>query len=325
MIPRFRSPFTLVWEITDSCNLACLHCRSACDGIKSVRRNRLVEARVLDYVVRERVFVVNLSGGEPLLHPDILDLTSHLSGRGVQVGVSTNGFLWSRLGEGLVQAGLEYVQVSLDGPESVHNRIRGNRHAFTVALSALESARRMGIRAQMNTVLSALVVPHLEEMYELARDLGVALHVRRFIPTGTGERNQQLIPGPEEHMKLLQRLVGLWRRGEVNMDIEAPLAALVLRPDERPAMGCGAGTTQIGISMDGDVYPCIFLRAALGNLLKRDLDDIWRGSRLLQNIRDRDTVACSQCSLADACGGCRACAPTPYQDDPLCPRAARLQ
>lgn len=324
MIPRFRSPLTLVWEITDSCNLACVHCRAACDGLRAVRRDEAVESYLLDYVAREKVFVVNISGGEPLLHPDLAGIVARLTADGVHVGVSTNGFLWPRNSERLIAAGLRYVQISLDGPPEVHNRIRRNPQAYDAAIAGLRDARRHGIRTQMNTVLSRLSAPHLDWIYALASELEVQLHVRRFIPVGTGKVNRELIPGPEEHLALIRRLVELQSRGAVQMDIEEPLTARLLPAGERPQMGCGAGTTQIGIAMNGDIFPCIFFRHPIGNVLREGLDAAWPGDPLLESIRDRDTAACSNCHLAAACGGCRACAPTPFADDPLCPRVTAL-
>lgn len=319
MIPVFKAPFVVVWEITDSCNLCCLHCRASCDGIRRVTRNKEVERFVLDYVARNHVFVVNISGGEPLVHPELVELVRDLSDSGVHVGVSTNGLLWRRLGERLVAAGLKYVQISLDGPPEVHNRIRGNRHAFDGAVAALRSARAQGIQVQMNTVLSRLVAPHLEWVYNFAQQLDVKLHVRRLIPIGSATINATILPSPEEHMALLRKLVALRERGLVEMDIEDPLAALVTPIGLRPNVGCGAGSSQIAITMDGDILPCVFFRHCVGNVLVDGLDSIWTSDSVLRSIRQRESPGCHACGLAASCGGCRACARTPYDDDPLCP------
>lgn len=319
MIHRFRAPLTMVWEITDSCNLACLHCRTTCDGPGEVRRNQDVERFVEAYVERQRVFVVNLSGGEPLLHPGVVDLVGRLTRCGAQVGLSTNGLVWSRLASELAAAGLAYVQVSIDGPEPVHRQIRGHPGAYEAAVDAVRSARALGLRAQINTVLTSVCVPHLEALYELAASLDAVWHVRRFIPTGTGLRNPELAPSPHDHARLLRRLLKLQRQGAVDMDIEDPLNVRLRPRDQRPALGCGAGSTQLGISMNGDVYPCIFFRRPIANVLRDDLDAVWCGDALLESIRTRDNPACRDCSLAASCGGCRACAGEPFGDDPLCP------
>lgn len=321
LIRPFRAPFTVVWEVTDSCNLSCLHCRTGCEGPGPVRRNEAVEQVVERYLVREQVFVVNLSGGEPLLHDGIVDLVRRLSGHGVRVGLSTNGLLWPRLARDLVAAGLAYVQVSIDGPEPVHRRIRGAPGAYEAAVSAVRSARKLGLRTQVNTVLTTASIPHLEAMYVLVASLGADWHLRRFIPTGSGRRNSALLPDPAGHVELLRQLLAMRERGGVDIDIEDPLVTRLLPRDQRPAIGCGAGSTQLGISMDGDIYPCIFFRTPVGNVLRHDLDAIWRTDALLASMRTRDTPACRGCALAASCGGCRACAPDAFGDDPLCARS----
>lgn len=314
----FRSPFCVVWEITDSCNLSCVHCRASCENSQKIRRNRVVEELVLDYVLKEKVFVVNLSGGEPLLHPEIVQITDFLTTQGVWVGISTNGLVWGKFARRLCDVGLRYIQVSVDGPANIHNHIRGNPLSYNKAIETLLSAKSLGLKTQINTVISRLTAPFLEDMYNLAEQVDASLHFRRFIPTGRGLENKKIMLAKDEHHLLIDKMIELQNRGRVDIDIEDPLIITAKPVIDKTAIGCSAGVTQIGISTSGDIYPCIFFRMAVGNITDKSFSEIWNHSEILKALRCRSIQPCSECVFSRNCGGCRACATAYDKEDPYC-------
>ena len=164
--------------------------------------------------------------------------------------------------------------------------------------------------------MSTVSIPHIDYIYALAKELNVTLHCRRFIPVGTGARNRHLILPPQDHIAILRKLLNFQKHNEVDIEIEDPIVAKLTK--SRPQIGCGAGTTQLGVSTNGDIFPCIFFREPIGNILQDNMTKLWEDSKLLKSIRNRDTINCRKCIIADSCGGCRACAPTPFSDDPMC-------
>lgn len=320
MIPiqTYKSPFTLVWEITDCCNLTCSHCRAS--AVRSrVNTNEEIENKIISNILENDIFVVNISGGEPLVHPGCISIIRKLTSCGVFVGLSTNGMLFPRYAEELKEAKLGFIQISLDGSEEKHNRFRNSNQAFGKAVEALRLAKKMGFRVQLNCVENKYNLEDIEFIYRFAQEEEIEMHVRRYVPTGYGKDNLDLMPGQREHFRLMKQLQAMKDDSKVKISIESPLVHFVADEKEDNLIGCSAGVTQIGIDKHGNVFPCIFFREKVGNILESGLESIWLHSEKLNKIRNRDYAHCQDCSAKIYCGGCQACAEKLYGSDPLCP------
>jgi AdoMet-dependent heme synthase len=317
MLPTFISPFCVVWEITDTCNLNCKHCRAS--RIKgNVRRNEIVEEIVLQELIKNRVLVVNISGGEPLLHPKCIEYVKYFSDNGIFVGLSTNGILFPKYGKELKDANIGFVQFSLDGSPEIHNTLRGRKDAFEKSIIAAKYAKDLGIKTQFNTVLTSTNLKCIDYLVNIGEKYGIELHFRRFVPVGFGKENQQLIPDKDEYKEAIVKLLRLQNEKELQILIEEPLISLWSKGENTPQIGCGAGITQLGIDTDGNTYPCIFYRTSVGNILESKLSDIWNNSELLNTLRSRNYGECKACKLKDSCGACNACTPNLLGNDIFC-------
>jgi len=315
-----RAPLTLVWEITNGCNLRCPHCRAGV-GRSGRPSDAGTEDRIVDAILQSGVFVVNISGGEPLVHPRTVEIVRVFAEKGLYVGLSTNGLLFKRFAKPLCQAGLSYVQVSLDGPPDLHDQFRGREGSYLRARSALREAKSLGMQTQINTVITSLNIRRLDHVLEAGEEDDVnQIHFRRFIPTGNGLENLHLAPDRTEYLETLKRLTGL-RATNPRLRLEDPLTALYQEPEKRPMVGCGAGITQIGIDTAGNVFPCIFYREVVGNLLVTPLQRLWKESPELRRLRQREIAGCQNCRLAHSCGGCHASSGTSGADQ-ICPMSA---
>ena len=130
---EIESPI-VVWNLTPACNLDCKFCYydakkdSPLSGIDWELARRIIKELKVKFVL--------LSGGEPLLYPNILDLIEELTSHSIRVGISTNGTLIDRnLAVKLKKRGVGYVGISLDGPEKLHNYLRNSSSAFSRALA----------------------------------------------------------------------------------------------------------------------------------------------------------------------------------------------
>lgn len=318
-ITTYKSPFCLVWEITDTCNLKCSHCRASAKKSSEFIPNPKLEERIIDEIIKNDILVVNISGGEPLLHPDCVSFVKKLSDEGVHVGLSTNGILFPKYAKALKEANLGFVQISLDGSEQVHNKFRNSNSAFKKAVEALRLAKKMGFRVQLNCVENIYNIDDLQFIYNFANEEDIEMHVRRFVPSGYGKDNEDLIPKEDAHFKTLKILNDMQKNSKVRVSIEAPLIHFLSKESLNNHIGCGAGITQLGIDQNGNMYPCIFNRILVGNIMKEDLESIWNYSDILLKIRNREFEKCKDCSAKIYCGGCQACAENPFEADPLCP------
>ncbi|MCX7626349.1 MAG: radical SAM protein, partial [Candidatus Sumerlaeaceae bacterium] len=150
-----RGP-VVVWNCTRTCNLRCVHCYYAAEPEPSPNELSSEEARrFVDDLAAFRVPVLLISGGEPLVRRDILEIAAYAVQKGIRVTLSTNGTLLTRdIVRRLKNIGVGYVGISFDGVGSVHDYFRARDGAFAAALSGvrlcLEEGQKVGVRFTMS-------------------------------------------------------------------------------------------------------------------------------------------------------------------------------
>jgi MoaA/NifB/PqqE/SkfB family radical SAM enzyme len=189
---RFRDgfsgpPVTLNLNLTRRCNLKCVMCEqhrhtSGPTGLSwyDPRRELPLSAWVnlLDQVASFKPQLY-ITGGEPTLYPHFSEFLTAAKQRGFMVHLQTNGTLLDRVADQLVALNVEAVTVSMDGPQEVHDTIRGQKDAFrktTAGLRALVAARtrarRPGPTITINCVISKASLATLDQLVPLAQELG---------------------------------------------------------------------------------------------------------------------------------------------------------
>jgi len=206
--PELRIVF---WETTTACNLACPHCRVVSD--EDVRGGELTTQEAFQFIdglSAQFSPLLILSGGEPLCRPDIFDIASFASGKGLCVALATNGTLVNEAtAEKIKRSGIRRVSVSLDGPTAaVHDGFRGLTGSFDAAVAALGRIQAVGITTQINTTVTRHNVDLLPAILDLALGLHVdALHIFCLVPVGCRMQiavEQQI--SPETYERVLRWL-----------------------------------------------------------------------------------------------------------------------
>ncbi|UEC41992.1 MAG: Radical SAM domain heme biosynthesis protein [Methanothrix sp.] len=320
----------IAWEVTGACNLSCEYCRasatpSPADGELSTKE----ALAFIDEVAPRRPMLI-LSGGEPLLRPDIFDIARYAMGRGVRVSLATNGTLLSpETVESIKEAGIIRVSISLDGPDpEIHDLARGEG-SFDLAMRGIDMLRgRVDFQINMTVTKENLGV--VGATMDLAEELGaVAFHLFFLVPTGRG-REEELV-GPGEQDEILRQVARDSRNRKMEVKVTcAPqygrIAEEVLTESERRGVlgsACLAGTSFVFVSRTGDVSPCGYLPIVAGNVREERFSDIWESSQVFIDLRKRELVGrCGGCDRREVCGGCRARAYAISGDylesDPLC-------
>lgn len=314
---KLKSPVAVVWEITNNCNFMCPHCRAY---MAPSEDENAIEERILSEIIKNDVISVNLSGGEPLLNKRVTELVNRLSERNIDVGISSNGWLFEQKSEELIKNGLCFLQVSVDGTREQHDKFRGVEGAFDRAINALRIARKYGIRTQMNVTITSQNLNTLMYNIELAKKLDIdRIFFRRVVPVGKGDVNRYVLPEKEKYLKTITKISKL-QIPNLDIAIDDPILTVMKKESEIElnSIGCTAGIKSLGISSKGDVYPCIFLREKLGNITEMDLAQIWDNSKLLKKLRNRDIGKCGACKYKFICGGCRAFSGIDNKDE-MCP------
>jgi mycofactocin biosynthetic radical S-adenosylmethionine protein MftC len=306
-----QAPICLTWELTYSCNLACIHCLSS-SGRRDPRELTTEECKaVVDELARLQVFYVNIGGGEPTIRPDFFEIIDHCVASGVGVKFSTNG---SRIDAAAATrlSGTDYIdiQISLDGADRATNdAVRGDG-AWDMAITAMDHLRAAGFgRFKISVVVTRHNVGQLDAFEALAAAYGAELRLTRLRPSGRGADTwDELHPTNPQQRQLYDWLVK--RPHVLTGDSFFHLSAL---GESLPGLNlCGAGRIVCLIDPVGDVYACPFVlhdEFRAGSV--RDsggFADVWRASDLFLSLREPQSAgACASCGSYDACqGGCMA-------------------
>lgn len=246
-----RLPLFLGWNLTFRCNLRCQYC-----GAEAARGPELDTSDVcrrLDVFWKLGARWVTFGGGEPLLRQDLGTIVQYARKRGYRIYLSTNGILLpQRLTE---LKGVRNVNLSLDGPEEVHDQIRG-KGAFSKTLAAIEACGNAGIPVSLQCVLSALNLQSVREVVRLAEENRVSAMFQpatRWLDSST-EPNP-IAPSVNEYREAMQLVLELKRAGKPVRNSRTGIRHLMRWPDPTP-IWCPAGRLACEIEPDGTVLAC---------------------------------------------------------------------
>lgn len=354
LLPRGGPPGPVViWNLIRRCNLTCKHCYSISADVDFPGELSTAEVfRVMDDLREFRVPVLILSGGEPLLRPDIFEISARAKAKGFYVGLSTNGTL---IGSGNIDAiagvGYDYVGISLDGIGATHDRFRRKAGAFDASLAGIRLCRdrglKVGVRFTM-TLDNASELPSLLDLVEVEKiDKFYLSHLNY---AGRGNKNR----GDDARRDTTRWAMGVlfdraWRyvsRGiekefvTGNNDADGVCLLHWARrrlPDKVDHLrgklvqwgGNSSGVNIANIDNLGNVHPDTFWwHYTLGNVRERPFSRIWPDTSdpIMAGLKRKPRVVggrCGICAHFDICGGntrVRAMQLTgdPWAEDPAC-------
>lgn len=317
-------PFLVAFNLTRRCNLNCAHCYldagTRMDGDREELTTAEVEA-VLDEIVAvgDETMVV-LTGGEPLLRPDLESIARYGAGLGLMMVLGTNGTaLNDNRVSALKNAGVSGVGISLDSLHpAYHDRFRGYPGAWEKTMAAIDACRRGGLSFQIHFSVTDDNAGELEDMIGFAREAGaMVLNAFFLVCTGRGESFTNICA--ETYDDVLARVTRA-AYGESGLMVRAKCAphfkrlALELDPawpitaaHGYEAGGCLAGTRYCRITPEGAVTACPYIEEEAGSLRRQSFSTIWRHAPQFRALRQPVLQGrCGVCEYSKVCGGCRA-------------------
>jgi radical SAM protein with 4Fe4S-binding SPASM domain len=316
--------FFVQWHLTERCNLRCKHCYQTGGMTNEMSLPEIKETigEIEDMLNAwsdgygigfSRSF--NITGGEPFLHEDIFEILEEIRRRGFEVDLLSNGILINReMAKLLSWLGIRGVQVSIEGPEKIHEEIRG-RGTFSACLKGVDFLVDAGIKVTLNVTLSQINADYFTDIAELATERGVQrLGFSRLVPSGRGADLLDKMLTKEKIEAIYKAIFSLRTEG---LDIVTgdPIASQMSgngndRSGPVAFGGCAAGISGFTILPDGTITPCRRLPIAVGNVRKDDLRELWATSEVLQSLRDKSLYKgkCAGCKKWAGCRGCRAIA-----------------
>src|SRR6476469_7998270 len=343
----FARPYVVSWNLTYRCNLACEHCYLDAGGTPLVDTANFADRSELG--TEECFGVIDdiagfapecltiLTGGEPLLRRDILEIVHRAAERGLLVVVGTNGVKFTEnVARRLADAGARGLSLSLDALDpDRHDHFRKVRGAWRNTVEGAEILNRTGLPFIVQTTAGSHNLGELDAIADFAHNRLAAKvwNLYFLVPTGRGQFVSDITPA--QYDDVLASLYRIQKKYDRRMLVNAKCAPhyikTVLENDGSQirtysggAGGCPAGTHYMGIRPNGDVTPCPYLPVFAGTLRKSSLADLWASSALFTEIRQRSSLGgrCGPCEMNAHCGGCRARAfgmtGDLMSEDPLC-------
>ncbi|MBI2872435.1 MAG: radical SAM protein [Chloroflexi bacterium] len=339
-----QSPVIVFWETTRACALACVHCRASAIPQRHPLELSTEEGRtrVIDELASfpQRPILV-LSGGDPLMRRDILELARYGVEHGLVVSLSpaatalSNGRNLARVRE----TGVRHISVSLDGScPDTHDSFRGVAGSYERARQTVAVAREVGLSVQVNTTVTRRTRQDLPAIAERVAEWGAVMwDVFFLVPTGRANTLVEDVLSPEEHEEVYTWLADLAEGAPYRLKatMGQPFRRVTLlrewrqhgfpQGDIRVPVSTNDGKGVLFVSHVGEVFPSGFLPVCAGNVRTDSLVRVYQESALFRDLRDPSLLKgkCGLCPFNAVCGGCRARAYAMSGDmfaaEPCCP------
>ncbi|MFQ5711216.1 MAG: radical SAM protein [Candidatus Geothermarchaeales archaeon] len=292
------APFQIVWNITKACNLRCIHCYENAGLRDADELSREEVHRGIDVLADAGCSILAFSGGEPTIHPHILEFVEHASKRGMYVAMATNAIRLADIDvvREFKEAGLGFAQISLDGlnPET-NDYFRGVPGAWRKTVEGIKNCVAEGLFVEVATTATHYNYGEISDLIDFSDELGADwFMIYNFVPTGRGTEIVESDLSPEEREEVL--IEAFQKTRELNIEVlsTAPQYARIAQMTESGVLpcesherskrgsvipthfynpkytneylkrladfvgGCGAGRFYLSVEPNGDIYPCVF-------------------------------------------------------------------
>lgn len=321
----------VVWNCTRRCNLACRHCYSDSTAKRYDELSTEEAMAFLDDIASFGSPALLLSGGEPFMRPDLLEVMTEARDRGLAVTISSNGTLVdAERARAVAEAGVRYVGISIDGRPLQHDAFRGRRGAYLRSMRGIAALKEEGVRVGVRVTLTATAIEALPDIFAMIErekiDRACFYHL---VPAGRGVTQEAVAPAG-----VREAVEGIFAWAEDLVEREAPVEVLTVdnyadgpalylrqlgrdpevaeRVRESLAWNGGArnasGLGLAAVDWEGRVKPDQFWGGPiLGSIRERPLSQIWTDPpEQLARLRRRSdnlTGRCAGCRFLELCGG----------------------
>ena len=322
-----QAPMLVIWEVTQACDLACVHCRASAQSLRHPQELSTLQGfRLLDQIRSFGEPLMVFTGGDPLKRPDLYELIRYSVAIGLRTNVtpSATPLLTAEAIANFKKAGVARLAISLDGPDAAtHDEFRGIPGTFERALFALRHARDIGLDTQLQTTVTRRNMARLPEMAEIAREVRTRMWSLFFlIVTGRALQGDDLDAAEYEQvfgfMYELSKTAPFGIKTTEAMHYRRYVAQRIkaehgITENENAkgvawrTAGVSDGKGFVFVSHTGEIFPSGFLPISGGNVLRDSLVDVYRNSALFRTLRDTTQRGgkCGLCEYQKICGGSR--------------------
>lgn len=321
-------PESSLLELCFKCNLNCKHCGSSLNAYKGNRKGNPLSLQEFCNIIDELKNLggkrIGLVGGEPLLYEHWREVAQYACEKGFYVSMISNGMLIDeKMAEEISKCGIKLVALSLDGPQNVHNELRGHPNAYNNVLRAIRALKLANVQVNIITTIMKNNLALLPAIHEILVNSGISFwQLQIGIPMGKLGDHTEYVIAPEELRDVENFILSAKEKNLVQITVADSIGycsknEILLRNNsstygDRVYLGCMAGCKAVAIESNGNVKGCLSLQNDYfieGNIRERSLTEIWNDNNSFQYNRnfDLDTLTgdCKTCKYGSICrGGC---------------------
>lgn len=323
--------FLFQWHITERCNLRCNHCYQESQISSELPFDTLtgILRQFADFIdlageikatpIRAHITV---TGGEPFIRQDFPDLLDRIAEQRAlwSFAVLSNGTLLDNtIAANLASLRPSFVQVSIEGNQETHDRIRGPG-AYRLAVRGIEHLVSHGVPTTLSFTVNRDNFEQFPDVARLARSLGVRrLWADRMIPIGGSTSNPDRVLTPPETLRFFETMARERKRFSLAGTEIAMHRALQFMAGHGAPYRCTAGHSLITVLPDGSLVPCRRMPLPAGNILEQPLRRLYFSAPIFQSLRERSRIpaGCEKCFYSDLCNGGLKCLSSAVYGDPF--------
>jgi radical SAM protein with 4Fe4S-binding SPASM domain len=320
-----------IWNFTNRCNLSCLHCYSKADldAVDTLSTKKIMET--LPKLKENGIKFIIFSGGEPLTRKDIFEIAQRCKELGIITYLSTNGLYVKKSNAQKILDTFNYIGISIDGSEEIHDAFRGLKGSFVESMKAVDLLNAYGkTKVGIRFTITKDTYDDLAFIFALAEQHNIPkIYISHLVYSGRGLDNLAMDLTKEQRIRAVEYILDKafayhdsQRDIEIvtgNMEMDAiyfyhrfakkyPKHAQEMQRRLMAWGGNSAGVKLLNIDAEGNVKPDPFFPAIIGNIFSEDFADIWtnRPIPMLKRLREHPrklSGKCATCQYLEICNG----------------------
>lgn len=311
--PVLNGPNQISWLITNQCNLRCSHCGNTSRAKLDNELSKEECFRFIDECAHLKVFILNISGGEPFMRKDWFEILSYARKKDIEIGITTNGTLITEeIAKKIKELEPFNVHISLDGIGKVHDEFRNKKGVYDSVLKTIELFRKHKIPFGLTTSITKKNFSDLDNVKDFIKENRInSWNLYYALPVGCLKQADSV--SPEEFYRFAKKIVQFKEelKDITNISVGDSMGYFgSLKVRDYVWTGCGAGICGCAMDAEGNIKGCPIQhdRFNEGNIRNRSLKDIWLGKDAFKYNRRKQhlTRHCRKCKHSKICkGGCK--------------------
>lgn len=323
---KLGRPTSLIWNITNRCNLLCNHCYMSADGHELP--DQLSDQECMDLVDRigeAGVPVVFLSGGEPMMRPNFWEILEAVNAKGVRPTISTNcTFITPETADRLKENGVRFIGTSMYGPAEFHDAMVGVPGTHAKVIEAIKTLRERDIKVVLKVALTKETWEFIFDIIQMCKDLGCSMiYICDLITSGRSDGDDDLRVSVDQWRELCDFIVDDMKDPECTLDYDIGAIPSIIPYIAERFMSegidvtkglerleifsaCPVGKGHMTINSEGGVMACQFAQDwTVGNIREVSFADATNRLFELDKLESKGQCAPDQCDYSRICRGCR--------------------